>query len=55
MHPKVELEPLLIGENEIALDGEVFGVVGVDNGELATLEDFKRALSVSEQLEGAER
>lgn len=39
MHAEVELEPLLVGEDEVTLDGKVFRVVGVDDGELTSLED----------------
>jgi hypothetical protein len=49
VHTEVELEAFLVGEHEIALDGEVFGVVGVDDGELAPLEDCQSAVNVSKQ------
>jgi hypothetical protein len=36
---QIELESLLVLEDEVALDGHIFWVVGVDDRKLAPLED----------------
>lgn len=40
MDAKVELEAFLVLQDEVILDWEIFRVVGVDNGKLASLEDY---------------